>query len=62
MKIESKLTINGNTNVHTFAERLRAIADQAEADALAMRDLGSNPPVIKDGNDLVFTFSVEGTV
>lgn len=62
MKIESKLTVNGNTNVHTFAERLRAVADQAEADAQAMQGLGSTPPVIKGGNDIVFTFSVEGTV
>lgn len=58
MKLLSQITLNGHVGVSTFAARLRAVADSAEAEAAAMTALGGASPRIESGNDLVFQFTV----
>ena len=62
MKVQETLTLNGHSNPGTMATRLRDLADGLDELDQAMQDLGSAPPSIPGGNNLVFTFQVEGNL
>ena len=62
MTLIENVVINGNVNPATMAARLRAAADSVEAAAAAMDALGSSSSTIEDGNNIVVTIPVRGSL